>query len=277
MGKYISLSFACLTLSLMPLCLEAQDLVILHTNDMHSQIEPASDPDGNSSGGFQAVADYIKTVRRDCRNVLVLDCGDYNQGTPYFNIFKGDLEVSLLNAMGYDVAAIGNHEFDNGHADFARRLKKARYETVCANYDFSGTPLENVIKPYTIVKKGEYRIGIIGALTNLGGLVMAKNISGMKYLENTEEIIDGYAKMLKEEKHCDLVIVISHLGYDGSPDRPSDIRLAERTRYVDIVIGGHSHTEMQEPDVRINAAGREVPVVQAGSKTRFVGRLDVSL
>lgn len=255
---------------------EAQDLVILHTNDTHSNIEPAASGRNAGMGGVQRRANYFASVKAENKNVLILDAGDYNQGTPYFTLFGGEAEIELNNAMGYDAVALGNHEFDNGVEHLANRLKKAKYPTLSANYDFSGTALEDVIKPYVIIKKGGIKIGIIGVTLDLKGYVAEKSRAGVKY-SNPIPVVNELAAMLRKRKGCDLVVVISHLGYDGgSPNKPADKELAALTSNVDIIIGGHSHTFMEEPELVMNRDGKGVIINQTGAAGVFVGRIDIS-
>lgn len=250
-----------------------QDLVILHTNDTHSQLETVSTGKGKGKGGIARRLNYFNAVRSEAEHVLVLDAGDYNQGTPYFTVFKGDVETDLMNVLGYDVAALGNHEFDNGMEELARRLSRAEYRTVCANYDFTGTPLEPYVRPYVIEERAGRRIGIIGLLVQLEGMVSAHCREGLTY-QDPVDVTNRYAAYLKNEAGCDLVIVLSHLGFSGRGD--CDVRLAEQTEYVDLIIGGHSHTFLKEAKICRNRAGREVPVVQAGAQGEYVGRIDLS-
>ena len=257
--------------------LAAQDLVILHTNDVHSQMDAQVSGQSAGLGGVERRAAYIAQVRNaHPGKVVLLDAGDYNQGTPYFNLFGGKLEVALMNAMEYDAAAIGNHEFDNGQSDFAQRLKKAKYATLCANYSFEKTPLKGVVKPYTIIKRNGYKIGVIGVTVTLQGVVSAAALAYLTF-QNPVPIVNKWAAFLKKEKKCDLVICLSHLGYDGgSAARPSDIYLAEHSRDVDLIIGGHTHTLLLHPDIRKNLDGKEVPIVQADCRGTYVGRIEVT-
>ena len=273
--KRIILSVALAAAFMLPV--DAQKLVILHTNDTHSQIEPVRAGRNAGSGGVERRMNFIDSVRTlyGAKRVLLLDAGDYNQGTPYFNIGKGDLERDLVNLMGYDALAIGNHEFDNGQAEFARRLSGAKYPTLCCNYDFSGTPLAEYVQPYTIVRRGGFKIGIIGATVRLRNVVAAQNLEGMKQL-NTIEEINRWAEYLKKDKRCDLVILLSHLGFDGGNlDNPSDHIVAANTRNIDFIIGGHSHTFIKEPAEVANLDGELVPIVQAGCKGIEIGELKI--
>lgn len=255
----------------------AQDLIILHTNDSHSQMDPQTTGQSAGLGGVERRAAYITQVHKEHPGkVILLDGGDYNQGTPYFNLFGGKLEVELMNQMGYDAAALGNHEFDNGQQDLAKRLKKAKFVTLCANYDFANTPLKKHIKPYTIIRRNGYRVGVIGATVTLQGIVGAAAIEGLQF-QNPVPIVNELAEMLKTKMKCDLVICLSHLGFNGgNAARPSDVYLAEHTRHVDLIIGGHSHTLLKQPSMRKNLDGKEVPIVQAGSRGDYVGRVEIN-
>ncbi|MBQ6437262.1 MAG: metallophosphatase [Bacteroidales bacterium] len=256
---------------------DAQRLIILHTNDSHSQIEPLRVGRDKGFGGVERRMEYIRQVREQYgkKRVLLLDAGDYNQGTPYFTVAKGDLEMELVNAMKYDVATLGNHEFDNGQQELARRLKKARFKTLTCNYDFSNTCLRKLVKPYTIVRRGGMKIGIVGATSYLEGNVMHSHLDGMKRL-NTIDEVNRWADYLKNKKKCDLVIFLSHLGYrGGTPDRPSDEILVAASRNIDLVIGGHSHTFIKAPLLIKDLDGREVPIVQAGCQGVQVGKFEI--
>lgn len=276
MKKYISALSGCLILGFLLLSegMQGQDLVILHTNDTHSQIVPQTSGRGQGLGGYERREEYVKKVRADHKNVLLLDAGDFSQGTPYFSLFKGDVEIELMNAIGYDAACVGNHEFDNGEAELARRIKNADFPVVCANYDLTDSPLKDLIKPYTVIKKDGKKIGIIGILCSLGSLASPKNIEGMKY-EHPVRIMNRLALKLKNEEKCDLIIALTHVGYDhGTIQNPSDDILAENSENVDIIIGGHSHTYINKPAVIKNKLGKDVIVVTAGAKGELVGRID---
>ena len=253
-----------------------KEIVILHVNDFHSQIEPMRIGRTAGLGGAHRIAEYIEQVRKENKNVLLLDAGDYSQGTPYFTIFKGDLETQILNTVKVDVACLGNHEFDNGIDEIARRLKKSKFKTVCANYDFSGTPLKRQVEPYVIERIGGVKIGIIGLLADLSDLVMRETSSAIKFLDPIE-ITNKWAKYLKEEKDCDIVIALSHLGYSAPSDEDSDITLAKGTRNVDLIIGGHTHTFLKEEKIFENLDGKDVVVVQVGAKGEYVGRFDLTV
>ena len=258
--------------------LSAQDLVILHTNDTHSQIEPVRVGYNKGLGGVERRLQYIDSVREKYgRNkVLLLDAGDFNQGTPYYTVAHGDLEVELVNLMGYDVFTLGNHEFDNGQEDLARRLRKCRHQTVTCNYDFTNTPLRKLVKPYAIVRRGGMKIGIIGVTSYLEGVVLKSHLDGMVRLNAVEEV-NKWADYLKNRKHCDLVILLSHFGYQGgSPDRPSDDLMVKNSRNLDLVIGGHSHTELKKAKEVKDLDGRIVPITQCGGQGIVVGTWEIT-
>ena len=270
-----------LTLALALCCaaaLPAQDLVILHTNDTHSQIEPIRVGYNKGLGGVERRLQYIDQVREKYgkKNVLLLDAGDFNQGTPYYTVAHGDLEVELVNLMGYDVMALGNHEFDNGQEDLARRLKKCKHQTVTCNYDFSNTPLKKLVKPYVIVRRGGMKIGVIGVTSHLESVVLKSYVDGMVRL-NTIEEVNRWADFLKNRKHCDLVILLSHLGYSGGTlDRPSDLLMVENSRNLDLVIGGHSHTYLKELTEVKDLDGKVVPISQCGGQGIVVGTWEIT-
>ncbi|MBR6287528.1 MAG: metallophosphatase [Bacteroidaceae bacterium] len=253
-------------------------LVIIHTNDTHSRIEPFDKNDGNKDqadkGGYVRRAAFIDSIRNSGAATLVVDCGDFSQGTPYYNIFKGDVEIDLMNSIGYEACTIGNHEFDFGMENMLRLFKRAKFPVVCANYDFTGTMLEGVVKPYTIVRKNGLKIGIIGLGPIMEGLVFEKNYHGIKYMDPIG-ITNRYAELLKKKKKCDLVVVISHLGFEMEPGNPCDKRLVPEISNVDIVLGGHTHTYLAEPVWIADKTGKKVPVSQMGKNGRFVGTMTV--
>lgn len=275
MKKQIFAFLLTATLSFAPA--QAQRLVILHTNDTHSQILP--DRLNDNLGGVERRLQYYNSViekyGRD--KVLILDAGDYDQGTPYYTISHGNLERDLVNALQVDVTTLGNHEFDDGMADLASRLQKAKYRVVTCNYDFSLTPLKEIVKPYVTIHKGGLKIGIIGTTSYLEGKVLRENIEGLVRL-NTIEQVNKWAKLLRDEEHCDMVILLSHLGIKEPGycyDIPDDTIMAENSRNLDFIIGGHSHTYMKEPLIIKDLDGREVPIVQTGSRGYLVGRMDI--
>ncbi len=251
-------------------------LTILHSNDVHSRIEPFP-MDGSRYQGLAGVArrsSLINKIRAEEAQVLLVDSGDMFQGTPYFNMFEGKLELELMSKLGYEAGTFGNHEFDNGIDGLVKHLDKATFPFLTANYDFSGTLLEGKTQEYTIINKGDLRIGLTGVGIDIEGLVDPNNYKGMKYLDPIP-VVNRVAKMLKEEKGCDLVIVLSHLGYTYSDDKVSDLKLAANTQHVDIILGGHTHTFLDEPTRVKNRQGNEVLVNQMGFAGIRLGRLDV--
>lgn len=267
--KYGSLFF--LMLFILFGCAQKQ-LVILHTNDTHSRIEPLPETDQSAPGlgGVMRRANYVDEIRRENRQVLLLDAGDFLQGTPYFNLFKGEVEVKSMNLMKYDAATLGNHEFDYGMEVLEKVVRAAHFPIVSTNYDFSGTALAGMIHPYLILKKGGVRVGVMGINVQPQGLIAANHYKGMKYLD-TVTSANEMAKRLREEHRCDLVVCLSHLGYTA------DRELAAESRGIDLIIGGHSHTHMTEPVVVNNLEDNEVVIFQTSGRGVNVGRINVRL
>ena len=214
-------------------------------------------------------------MRAENKNVILLDAGDFSQGTPYFTLFKGDVEIELMNAMKVDAVTFGNHEFDNGMDELARRIRMANFPVLNANYKMDGTPLEGLIPPYTVIERGGKRIGVIGLSVRLTGLVSPNRLGNMKY-EHPYKIVNRLARKLRNKEKCDLVILLTHCGFNGGTQQnPSDVMIAENTEGVDIIIGGHSHTFIKQPSIVESKTGKKVMVVQAGSKGEEVGRIDI--
>lgn len=251
-------------------------LVILHTNDTHSCIFPLNphlaDTMLAGRGGFIRRAEMVRRERSKHPDMLLFDSGDFSQGSPYYTLYKGDVEVGLMNLMRYDAATIGNHEFDFGVENMARLFKKADFPIVCANYDFTGTALEGVVKPYVVLKRGGLRIGVFGLSPQLDGLVMAKTCAGVKYNDPVKAAND-VAKLLKEQEKCDLVVCLSHLGWDIIGI--DDTELMRQTRNIDIVLGGHSHSYFNALEYVENLDGREIPNDQNGKHGIYVGKITV--
>ncbi len=255
---------------------KTKKIVILHTNDTHSCIYPLNanlvDTLLADRGGFLRRAQMIKQQRKESPNLLLLDSGDFSQGSPYYTMYKGDVEVGLMNLMGYDAAALGNHEFDYGMENMLRIFKKANFPILCANYDFSGTPLEDVVKPYVIIKKDGLKIGIFGLSPELDGLVFKKNCEGVKFLDPIS-IASSIADYLKNKEKCDMVICLSHLGWDILGIDDTEVEAA--TRNIDLFLGGHTHTYFDELKYVKNLDGKEIPNDQNGKNGIYVGRLEV--
>ena len=250
----------------------AQDpIVILHTNDTHSQIEALKNADGSTSGGIWDRAAIIDQIRKENKNVLLVDAGDFCQGTPYFNYFKGATEVNFMNLLGYRAATLGNHEFDNGSGMLAKALKKAKFPIVCANYIFLNKKLNKIVKKYVILKIGDKKIGIFGLLTDIKSLTQPKNYKELKYL-NAIDVADCMVKELREIEKCDYVICLSHLGLDsGSEENPDDMMLAGQVKGIDVIVGGHTHTVLKEPKI-VNGTY----ILQTGKKGLRIGQLTIN-
>ncbi|MEM6395889.1 MAG: metallophosphatase [Bacteroidota bacterium] len=253
-------------------------LTVLHTNDWHSQIEPMrpSSRRGETEplGGAARRAALIDRIRGEEERVLLLDSGDMWQGTPYFNVFGGELEYKLMSKMGYDAATIGNHDFDAGLDGLLKQLPNASFPLVSSNYDFSQTIMAGKTLPHLIVERNPLKIGIFGLGPKLEGLVPKTGYGETQWLEPVERA-NQVAKILKEEKKCDLVICLSHLGYETLPWEPDDLNLASQSQHIDLILGGHTHTLLQRPVQIDNAAGRQVLISQMGYGAKYMGRLDL--
>jgi 5'-nucleotidase len=253
-------------------------ITILHTNDFHSHIDPfpADAPRNAGEGGMAKRASLISKIMSEEKNVLLFDAGDIYQGSPYFNYFKGELEFKLMTQMGYDAATIGNHEFDNGLEGIESQLKHAGFPFITSNYDFSDTILSGKTIQYKIFHRHGIKVGVYGLCIELDGLVSKKNYGNTKYLDPLVTALK-MEKMLKEEKNCDLVICLSHLGYSYREEKISDKIIAAETSFTDLIIGGHTHTFLQKPDELINKAGKKVLVNQVGFGGLILGRVDFYL
>ena len=254
---------------------EVTKLTILHTNDVHSRIE-AFPMDGGryqGLGGAARRAALIRQIRQEEEHVLLFDCGDIFQGTPYFNFFDGELEFKLMSAMKYDAATIGNHDFDAGIDGLHRQLPLADFEFICSNYDFSDTVMHQQTKPYRIFQKDDIKIGVIGLGIELDGLVPQDLYKNTLYL-NPIEKANHYAAILKKDHRCDLVVGLSHLGFRYDSDKVSDVALAKHTRHLDVILGGHTHTFLEQPEIHLNLDGEPVLINQVGWAGIFLGRID---
>lgn len=259
---------------------DLKHITILHTNDVHSYIDPfpADHPRNANMGGVARRAALIESIRKENKNVLLLDAGDIFQGTPYFNYYGGELEFKLMSMMKYDVSTLGNHDFDNGIDGLYSQLPNAKFEFVSANYDFKNTVLDSHVKPYTIKHVDGIKVGIFGLGIELDGLVDKKNYKETVY-NNPIEVATDMARVLKTEQKCDLVICLSHLGfkYKDEPNKPSDIVLAQKTKDIDLIIGGHTHTFLDKPVIEKNLEGKEVLINQVGCYGLNLGRIDFYL
>lgn len=246
-------------------------LVIVHVNDTHSHLDPERSGSRAGKGGIIERAAYLDSLRKAVgrRNVLLLHGGDWDQGSPYFTIFGGNLEVNLINSLKYDCLTLGNHEFDNGLEDLAARVAKIHPPVVCATYDFDSFDSNFGVRPYAVVRKAGMKIGIIGAICNISTNVAASTASRIKPLGDNVDIINRWAEHLRNEEKCDMVIVLSHMGYEADMDAASGLH------GVDIIIGGHSHTIMKDLRYVDDADSKALPVIQDGYWGLTIGRLDV--
>lgn len=254
-----------------------QKLVILHTNDTHSNIDPfpVNHPKFPNMGGVSRRAALIEQIREQEEHVLLLDAGDIFQGTPYFNKFQGVLEMKSMAAMKYDIVTLGNHDFDIGMEAYKSALSHASFKVVNANYELSSTPLSEVVLPHTILNKGGFKIGVFGLGVNLQGLVPKENWQGMTY-QDPVQAAQKQADLLRKEG-CDVVICLSHLGYEYKTNQVSDKVLAASTSDIDVIIGGHTHTFLEEMQEFKNKNGKAVFVNQVGYGGLKLGRLDINL
>ena len=248
-------------------------LTILHTNDMHSHIHPFTSGRNKGLGGMAQRATLIKKIRQENEHVLLLDAGDIFQGTPYFNFYGGELEFKLMSEMQYDAATIGNHDFDNGLDGIYKQLPHAKFPFLCANYDFSDTLLNGQFKPYKVFEKGGVKIGVFGVGIELNGLV-PKALYGNTIYSNPIAKSNYYANHLRNELGCDLVICLSHLGFKYKEQKIDDLNLAENTKNIDLIIGGHTHTFLNQPILKLNSEQNEVLIAQVGWAGIKVGQID---
>ena len=250
-------------------------ITVLHTNDVHSRIEPFP-MDGSRLQGLGGVArrsTLIQKIRNTEKNVLLFDAGDIFQGTPYFNLFDGEVELTLMSKLKYDAGTFGNHEFDNGIAGILKHFDKATFPFLTANYDFSQTALAGKTKDYVIFERQGIKIGVFGLGVDIEGLVDKNNYAGMRYLDPID-VANKIVPTLKDKHKCDIVICLSHLGYSYQENKVSDLRLAAATQNIDLIIGGHTHTFLEKPTEVKNAAGKITIVNQAATGGAILGRID---
>lgn len=251
-------------------------ITILHTNDMHSRIDPFP-MDGSEragKGGMVKRAMMIENLRAQEPNVILLDAGDIFQGTPYFNLYEGEIEFKLMSKMGYDVATLGNHDFDLGLEGLKKQLPHASFDFVSANYDFSDTILNDHFAPYKIIEKEGIKIGVLGVGIELKGLVAERLYGNTRYY-NPIAMANKYASRLKQDLDCKFVICLSHLGYKYEHQKISDHTLAKYSSDIDLIIGGHTHTFLNEPKKIKNQVGKEVYINQVGFGGLMLGRFDL--
>jgi len=255
----------------------SKKITILHTNDVHSHIDPFGPEDGRNAylGGVARRASLIESIRKENPNTLLFDAGDIFQGTPYFNYYGGELEFKLMSMLKYDAATIGNHDFDNGIDGLYAQLPHAKFDFISSNYDFSNTVMDTHVKPYKIFMLDGIKIGVFGLGIQLDGLV-TKTLYKETIYKDPIEMSQEMTRILKESEQCDLVICLSHIGYDyrNAPDRVSDLNLARATKDIDLIIGGHTHTFLPKPTIEKNSIGKKVLVNQVGCYGINLGRID---
>jgi len=253
-------------------------ITVLHTSDTHSCILPLNKSLADTlladRGGFLRRIAMLKQERQKEPDLLLFDCGDFSQGSSYYTMFKGDVEVELMNRMHYDAATIGNHEFDFGLDNMIRLFKMAEFPIVCSNYDFGDTELKDIVKPYIVLKRQGVRIGVFALCPPLEGLVSAKNYGPLKFLDPVE-VTTRMVDVLRRQEKCDVVICLSHLGWEVS-EYPDD-KFISRTSGIDLVLGGHSHTYLKTLGYVTDKEGRQVPVDHEGKHAVFVGKMQLTL
>ena len=250
-------------------------ITILHSNDVHSQIEPFPLNHNRfpGRGGFARRASIFNEIRSVNPNTLIFDAGDIFQGTPYFNFFQGELELKLMKEMGYNAATIGNHEFDAGLDSLKQNILSTNFQFIISNYDFSNTVLEGITTPFKIYKKQGVKIGVFGLGIELKGLVNPDLYKETKYYDPIE-ISNDIVKILKNDKKCDLIICVSHLGHEYDSNKISDTKLARLTSDIDLIIGGHTHTFLKKPIIVKNKKNNNVIINQVGNGGVYLGRID---
>ena len=258
----------------------SKKITILHTNDVHSHIDPfpPNDPLNPNGGGVIARAKIINKFRKENPNTLMFDAGDIFQGTPYFNFFGGEIELKLMSKLGYNASTLGNHEFDNGIKKLSESLKHANFSFINSNYNLKNTPLENKVKKYEIYNIDEIKVGVFGLGIALNGLVEKNLYNGLEYLDPIE-ITNDITYELKKDHKCDIVICLSHLGfkYDQRKEEMCDLILAKKTKNIDLIIGGHTHTFMKKPVEVTNLVGEKVLINQVGCFGINIGKIDFYL
>ena len=252
---------------------DVKRITILHTNDMHSRIEPFTSGSFKGIGGMAQRSSIINEIRKKEKNVLLFDAGDIFQGTPYFNFYGGELEFKLMSQMKYDAATLGNHDFDNGLDGLKKQLKHASFPFVCANYDFSKTILKNSFKPYKIFLRDGVKVGVFGIGVELNGLVPKELYKETKYLDPVVEA-NKISDKLKNKIGCDLIVCLSHLGLMYKSNKVSDLVLAQKSKHIDLIIGGHTHSFLEKPILETNLDDKKVIINQVGWGGINIGKID---
>jgi len=254
-----------------------KQLCILHTNDVHSHLDPFPMDGGKYEGlgGVKAREHLIKEKRLQKNNVLLLDAGDMFQGTPYYNLFKGEAEIKMMNLLGYDAGTIGNHDFDNGIDQLAKMLGMADFPLINCNYNFANTPLEQKVPPYKIFRQDGLKIGVLGVGIALEGLVL-KSLYGNTQYKDPIVCANKMAAWLKEKKKCDYIICLSHLGYKYESNKISDVILARESEHINLIIGGHTHTFLKKPTELLNKKNKVVLINQVGWAGINMGEININ-
>ncbi|MDX9918976.1 MAG: metallophosphatase [Paludibacter sp.] len=252
-------------------------LVILHTNDTHSQVEPSEKSSLATSdmGGYARRIGVIEKIRSEEKNVLLFDAGDYSQGSPYFNFFNGRIEIDALNRMKYDAVTMGNHEFDNGIDTLAAIIQNLRVPLISSNYDVTNSVIRDFVKPWIVIKKAGLKIGVMALNVNPESLILESNIRDVNYIDPVAKAQE-ISEYLKNKEKCDLIICLSHLGSDKDSKSVNDFEIARKTKFIDVIIGGHSHTLLENTKTQ-NAAGRDVIIAQMAKSGFYLGRIDLLL
>ena len=278
--KQISIYIALVVFLLIPANNQAAKkikLLILHTNDTHSQVEPTDKSALATSdmGGYARRMGVINQIRKEEKNVLLFDAGDFSQGTPYFNFFNGRIEVDAMNRMKYDAGTLGNHEFDNGVDTLHTILSKATFPVLSSNYDVENTPLRDIVKPYLVIQKYGLRIGVMALNIQPKSLIIESNYRGLLYNDPIATAAKT-ATFLKKELKCDLIVCLSHLGGDAKSHDVNDFQVARETRFIDVIIGGHTHTMLQNAK-EMNLDGKPVVIAQVGKGGYYLGKIELEL
>jgi 5'-nucleotidase len=275
--KIYWIAFLLVIATISTFAVEKVKLVILHTNDTHSQVEPTEKSGLSTSGlgGYARRMGVISEIRGCEKNVLLLDAGDFSQGTPFFNFYNGRIEIDALNRMKYDAVTLGNHEFDNGMDTLSVVLKNAQFPVLSSNYSVEKTVLNGIVKPYIVLNRSGLKIGIMALNVNPKGLIFEKNYKGMVYQDPVEKAIE-VSTILKKREKCDVIICLSHLGADSTKHVVNDYEIAQKTRFIDVIVGGHSHSLLTNVTEK-NVLGKPVVIAQMGKSGFSLGEIDLSL
>jgi len=276
--KHIKIAFSLILISTFTVFAQQKvKLVILHTNDTHSQVEPSEKSTMKTAdmGGYARRMGVISKIREQEKNVLLVDAGDFSQGTPYFNFFNGRVEVDAMNRMKYDAITLGNHEFDNGIDTLAVVLKNALFPIISSNYDVSKTSLSQLVKPYIIIQKAGLKIGIMGLDVDPKSLIFEKNYKGLEYIDPLAKA-NEISTLLKKKEKCDVIVCLSHLGADSTKMEINDFEIAHHTQFIDVIIGGHSHSMITNTTEK-NAVGKPIVIAQMGKSGFYLGKVELEI